>query len=196
MSNEKITLPHLFHGELLAGLQPQRWETMTLAERMTARLEFIEVRARTLADLPYSQDNNVPANVHSIARRLQQTAIAALDALSDGDPYLAAWQTLEAGKLMESVAKTLAVAKALDVTRELAENEPHIVRGKKQIQSASNGGKAKAKWPERSGELQKVVNAIHAKHSEWSYEEIKRRAHVDHGYPLSALKRYTYNPRK
>ena len=74
--------------------------------------------------------------------------------------------------------------------------DPDMLRGEKQIQGASKGGNARSKWPQRADEMQKAVDAIHAKHPALSYEDIKRRANLDHGYPLSALKRYTSNPKK
>lgn len=73
---------------------------------------------------------------------------------------------------------------------------PLARRGDKTVKSASKGGKAKAVWPDRAPELQAAIEAIHKDRPSISYEEIKRIANQRHGYPISALKRYTTNPKK
>ena len=69
-------------------------------------------------------------------------------------------------------------------------------RGYKQRMGASEGGKTRSKWKDNSGEMQEAINALHLERPGVSYEELKRLAQRRHGYPLSALKRYTKNPRK
>ena len=159
MNKAKVTLPNLFDGEFLAGLEPQEWETLTPAERITARLAFIETRAGVLADLPHSNDSGMPANVHSTARRLQLTAQDALTALEGGDPHTAAWLALEAGKLMADVGKILAVAKALEVTVQL--KKPRSAGGRttaqqKKDEAGANMAEAVRLWDElgRSGKAE------------------------------------------
>lgn len=94
--------------------------------------------------------------------------------------------------------KGLRLLRELDNLRDHEEwqNDPDRQRGEMQIQSASKGGKATAKWKKQSEEMQLNVDEIHRSHPDWSYERIKRKATKDNGYPASALKRYTKNPHK
>jgi hypothetical protein len=71
----------------------------------------------------------------------------------------------------------------------------YAITGEKVLKGASDGGKKTALWKARAPEMQSVINEIYAKHQKWTYEEIKRHANKQ-GYPLSALKRYTNNPKK
>jgi hypothetical protein len=72
----------------------------------------------------------------------------------------------------------------------------YAIIGEKVRKGASDGGKRTAKWKDRAPEMQSVINEIYAKHPKWTYEDIKRHAKKIQGYPLSALKRYTNNPKK
>lgn len=73
--------------------------------------------------------------------------------------------------------------------------EPLAKTGKKTTEGASLGGKTRDKWKSRSEEMQGAVDKIHDEDPDRSYEHIKRLANRRHGFPLSALKRYTKNPR-
>ncbi|OYY74278.1 MAG: hypothetical protein B7Y40_05995 [Gammaproteobacteria bacterium 28-57-27] len=84
--------------------------------------------------------------------------------------------------------------KDLEAAQSAHEADPDKVRGRKVKQGASEGGLIQSKWPERSEEMQTAINAIHGEKPGLSYEEVKRRASRRHGFPMSALKRYTINP--
>jgi hypothetical protein len=73
---------------------------------------------------------------------------------------------------------------------------PFAKRGFKVVKGASEGGKKQAKWPGKADEMQQAVDSIFAENPQHSYERIKQIASQRHGYPLSALKRYTSNPHR
>lgn len=83
-----------------------------------------------------------------------------------------------------------------DEHKRFASIEHDLNRGRNLLKAAARGGEAAKIWPSRSEELQAVVDQIFAENPERSYEEIKRTAAKRKGYPMSALKRYTSNPKK
>jgi hypothetical protein len=111
-----VTLPRLFVGEMLGGMDPQAWEALTMTEKLLTRLEFIEARARTLAALVYDPANGLPANVHAEAARLAQKAESAIAAMLADDAVTAAWLTMDLGMNLERVTTVMAVARALELT--------------------------------------------------------------------------------
>jgi len=86
--------------------------------------------------------------------------------------------------------------KALEAARAAHEADPDKLRGRKVKEGASEGGLSQSKWPDRAEEMQAAIDAIHANDPGLSYEKVKRLASRRHGFPLSALKRYTTNPAK
>jgi hypothetical protein len=111
-----VTLPRLFVGEMLGGLEPQTWEALSVADKLAARLSFIEARAQTLAGLEYDPANGLPVGVHVEAARLAAKAGDALAALAADDALTAAWLAVELGRNLERISTLLAVSRALDLT--------------------------------------------------------------------------------
>lgn len=85
---------------------------------------------------------------------------------------------------------------ALEAARAAHESDPDKLRGRKVKEGASEGGKLQSKWSKRAEEMQAIIEAIYNENPNLSYEEMKRRANRRHGFPMSALKRYTTNPKK
>lgn len=73
---------------------------------------------------------------------------------------------------------------------------PMAKRGQKVTKGASKGGKTRAKWSLREHEMQADIDAVYAEDPTRSYEHIKRIVTQRKGFPESALKRYTTNPKR
>lgn len=121
----------------------------------------------------------------------------------DPAPHECEWPAILINEAREWIDTGLALdeaeaskRKALEAARAAHEADPDKIRGRKVRQGASNAGKKQSKWPKRSKEMQAAIDAIHAEEPSLSYEEVKRRASRRHGFPVSALKRYTINPAK
>jgi len=150
---------------------------LTLAERLRQKLMSLTPAARLNGHLEYWSENEPSEKVKGLLESAQ--------AMHEASPVLAP-------------PKLMLVLGMLDAERlrHAWMNDPDALRGEKTIQAASEGGKARAKWSGQSETMQAAVNAVHAERPSISYEEVKRIVSRRYGYPLSALKRYTKNPRR
>lgn len=145
--------------------------------------------ALTLAGAP-EDEANVASNIALMAARCERFRLA-------GD----LWKSIASGQTAYMYAGFLLgmsgfMPEALEAIRAAHESDPDKLRGRKVAEAASKGGEIQSKWPERAEEMQAAIDAIHAENPSLSYEDIKRRAYSRHAFPLSALKRYTTNPKK
>ncbi|MRH77800.1 hypothetical protein GH984_03700 [Spiribacter sp. C176] len=95
-------------------------------------------------------------------------------------------------------SKAILILAKLDSLRLLKgwNTDPDTIRGERQLQGASAGGKAKAYWSHRKAELQAAVDAEHRKNPKLGIKELRKRVAEQDGYPSeSTLKRHTVNPR-
>ena len=135
----RVTLRRLFAGQLLGGHSPVEFERMTSADR-----------AAVLAALPYSPANDMPANIHAEARKLNTAARNTLALLEDGrDISRAVSCALAVGTAVQRIESILATAAALDVTEQL--QRPRSAGGKetarqRKEKAASNQEVAAAHW--------------------------------------------------
>lgn len=115
-----------------------------------------------------------------------------LDALRK---FTGALEHLRAGRL-EAAQRDCAEGQ---VSMQEARAAVAVDRGEKIKKAASSGGKEKAErlgHKRHSSEMQAAVDELHLEQPQWSYEEIKRQLSKRSGWPVSALKRYTKNPRR
>lgn len=192
----RVTLRRLFAGQLLGGHSPVEFERMTEPERLAARLTFIADRAAVLAALPYSPANDMPANIHAEARKLNTAARNTLALLEAGREISRAVScALAVGTAVQRIESILATAAALDVTEQLVQAAPDIRRGSKVHSAAKEGAKTTnkqhiAKWPQ----YQADVNDKKRRNPKLSYAEICRQVAIMHGVSAKTISRNTTNP--
>lgn len=196
MKKATVTLPNLFAGEMIGGLEPQQWEKLNNHERLLNRLAFIHIRASAFYSVPYDETSGLPANMHIESLRLAERAQKAIEALQEGDHSTAAWLTLEVGLNLERIKSVLAVAKALDVTKELLDNEENIHRGEKLISGSHSGGNVKNKaFQEKRPKYQPYIDGLYQKNKHLSYAYLQQKAAKEFNVSKETIKRYTQNPK-
>ena len=198
MKPARVTIKHLFAGYAQAGMDPQHWyENLTEEQRIGAQLDFIEARARLLATRPHDGKDGIPANVQGDANRLYTVIQKAVAAMSQNQMIQACGFMLEAGIVMQRISTQLVTAKALDVTKELQENEEHIRRGLKTLAAARASGKAKnAEYQAERHKYQPYIEDQLQKNPRLTYADLQRLAAREFGVSCCTIKRHTKNPRK
>jgi len=96
-------------------------------------------------------------------------------------------------------SKAILILAKLDSLRLLKgwNTDPDTIRGERQLQGASAGGKAKAYWSHRKAELQAAVDAEHRKNPKTGITEWRKRVAAKPGYPsFETIKRNTIDPTK
>lgn len=116
-----MQLKNLFGGWRSGGLPFEEWQVLSERERLCAQIDFIAARALLLSQMPYDQSRGMPANVHGTARQLVKQTRRAWEALVQEDADEAISAGMEIGIAVESVKAHLAMAKAIDVSAELAQ---------------------------------------------------------------------------
>lgn len=172
----KITVQRLFDGNLTGGVEPESWESLTIDERISSRLRFIQSRAKSFADMPYSTESGLPANIWSEARRLEKSAEDAITALPS-NPHLSAWYAIEVGVQMGRINELVAVAKAFEIKIEL-------------IEPKSQGGKTTAKLKKLSA-AEKMDEAVRLWRTLKKPERVRSGIIAQRmGYPTDTVRRW------
>lgn len=197
MKKTRVTINALFAGYARAGLDAKQWyEDLTEEQRLRAQLEFIEVRATLLARMPHDNNAGVPANVQNEASRLNHLVQQAIEALRHDKAIQVGGFMLNIGATLQSINTHLTVAVALDVTKELEENEENIHRGRKVLEGAQKSAQQRnAPFLEKRAQYQPCIEELFRNNPKLSYADLQRIAAKKFGVSKDTIKNHTENPK-
>jgi len=151
MKKTTVTIPHLFHGEGNAGLSFNDWHSLPPENQLRARLQFITLRASSLAQTPYDIKSGLPANVWQIAQNIERLGN---QAANTKELINVSMLCIDIGKLLESIKTIFLSYEATNFKVQLL--EPKSKGGQataaiKKTRAEENQTKAREIWFELAG---------------------------------------------
>jgi len=138
-----IAIHNIFYGYMFGGLTPQEAANLSEQDLWSARLKFIRTRAQALWKLPYNSKNDLPANVHTLAKNLALRAQLAEGALINGNQLEAFQCGFEVGQLISQIESVLVKYEALKIN--ISQKKPKSEGGKTTASRRKVGAENRAK---------------------------------------------------
>lgn len=151
MKKPTVTIQHLFHGEGNAGLSFNDWHSLTPEKQLRARLQFITLRAYSLAQTPYDIKSGLPATIWQIAQNIERLGNQVADTK---ELISVSMLCIDIGKLIESIKTQCLGSKAIKFKVQLL--EPKSKGGQataaiKKTKAEENQTRAREIWFELAG---------------------------------------------
>ncbi len=172
------------HSAPLPRAEVETWKAGEPFHKIVAAIASQNPAAAALRHMQWAKDANLP-ELYERAKTLYSDIMHASKAKN---PALRRWRNLSELERLQT-----------ERLRHEWMTDPDTIRGEEVRAAASKGGRCRAKQAGIAAQgpaMQSELDALHKKHPDWSYEELKRHISKRHGFSMASLKRYTRNPKK